>query len=168
MLWKGRSWLLMICSKVFRLSCDLTEKLLFQETLKLMLNALADDLIMDTGRRVRQHGIQDLEGIRGAPERLAGFSTEMEQHRREAKEFLYRNLYLCDDLKRAHEQAAQVIADLFAAWMGDPTLLPPSYANQVDEEGAPRVIADYIAGMTDHFVLEVHRSVRKMAVPSRS
>ena len=144
------------------------EKLLFQETLKLMLNALADDLIMDTGRRVRQHGIQDLEGIRGAPERLAGFSTEMEQHRREAKEFLYRNLYLCDDLKRAHEQAAQVIADLFAAWMGDPTLLPPSYANQVDEEGAPRVIADYIAGMTDHFVLEVHRSVRKMAVPSRS
>jgi dGTPase len=52
--------------------------------------------------------------------------------------------------------------------MGDPTLLPPSYANHVDEEGAPRVIADYIAGMTDHFVLEVHRSVRKMAVPSRS
>jgi dGTPase len=144
------------------------EKLLFQETLKLMLNALADDLITEIGRRVREHNIQNLEGIRRAPERLAGFSTEMEQYRRQAKEFLYRNLYLCDDLKRAHTQAAQVIADLFTAWMADPALLPPGYFSQVGDEGAPRVIADYIAGMTDHFVMEMHRSVRKIVVPSRS
>ena len=61
-----------------------------------------------------------------------------------------------------------MIADLFAAWMTDPALLPPAYLSQVDREGAPRVIADYIAGMTDHFVLETHRNVRKMVLPSRS
>jgi dGTPase len=143
------------------------EKLLFQETLKRMLNALADDMVMEIGRRVRAHGVHDLEGIRAAPERLAAFSTEMEQLRREAKAFLYQNLYMCTDLARAHRQAEQVISDLFAAWIADPGLLPPSYADQVDAEGAPRVIADYLAGMTDHFVQEVHRSVRKMVVPSR-
>jgi dGTPase len=143
------------------------EKLLFQETLKLMLNALADDLVTEIGRRVRAEGIQDLDGIRRAPERLAAFSPEMEGLRREAKEFLYENLYLCDDLNRGHRQAEQAIADLFAAWMADPGLLPPSYAIQVEEEGAPRVIADYIAGMTDPFVLKAHRIVRKMVVPSR-
>ena len=143
------------------------EKLLFQETLKLMLNALADDLVTEIGRRAAAGGIRNLESVRRAPDRLAAFSTEMEQLRHEAKQFLYENLYLCDDLRRAQTQAATVVSDLFAVWMADPNLLPPSYANQVAEEGAPRVIADYIAGMTDHFVLEAHQSVRKMVVPGR-
>ncbi|HKR25959.1 MAG TPA: dNTP triphosphohydrolase [Acidobacteriaceae bacterium] len=135
------------------------EKLLLQESIKLILNALADDLVAEVGRRVCQQGITDLEGIRHAPERLAAFSPGMESRRREAKEFLYQNLYLCDDLKRGHDQAEQIIADLFSAWMADPTLLPPSYAAEIPEEGAPRVIADYIAGMTDHFILQTHRSL---------
>jgi dGTPase len=135
------------------------EKLLAQEALKLMLNALADDLVAEVGRRVRAEGIVDLAAVRRSPERLVAFSPEMERLRREAKEFLYENLYLCEDLKRGHERARRVIADLFLAWMTEPDLLPPSYAGQIAEEGAPRVIADYIAGMTDHFILEMHRNV---------
>ena len=143
------------------------DKLLFQETLKLMLNALADDLVMEIRRRVGERGIQNLEGIRQAPERVAAFSTEIERLRREAKEFLYQNLYLSEDLKRGHREAEQVIAELFAAWMADPAQLPPSHFHQIEMEGAARVVADYIAGMTDHFILEMHRSVRKTVVPSR-
>jgi dGTPase len=136
-----------------------SEKLLFQEALKLMLNALADDLVAEIARRVRDYGVTDLEGIRRAPERLAGFSPNMEALRREAKDFLYENLYLCDDLKRAHERAARVIADLFLAWTTEPQFLPPAYASEAAADGAPRVIADYIAGMTDHFILEMHRKI---------
>lgn len=141
------------------------EKLLFQETLKRMLNALADDLIAETARRVRASGVEDLAGVRQASERLAALSPQMEAWRREAKDFLYRNLYLCEDLAQGHVRAAKVIDDLFAVWLADPDLLPQSYRNQTTEEGAPRVIADYIAGMTDHFILEMHRSLRKMALP---
>ncbi len=143
------------------------EKLLFQETLKRMLNALADDLVTQIGQQVAQAGIQDLKNIREAPARLATFSTEIERLRKQAKEFLYENLYLCPDLRRAHQQATTVVSDLFGVWMADPGLLPPAYFTQIEEQGAPRVIADYIAGMTDHFVLEMHRRLRKM-VPSRS
>jgi dGTPase len=138
------------------------EKLLFQEALKLMLNALADDLVAEIARRVRDRHLTDLEGIRRAPERVAAFSPEMESLRREAKQFLYENLYLCDDLRRGHERAARTIADLFLAWTSDPEMLPPAYADQAAEESAPRVIADYIAGMTDHFILETHRRVGKL------
>jgi len=143
---------------------DAPEKLLFQEALKRMVNALADDLITATATKVRALGIVDLDGIRRAPERLAAFSPEMEGLRREAKEFLYRNLYLCEDLRRGHEHAAEVIADLFRVWMADPALLPSNYVFQVATEGAPRVIADYIAGMTDHFVAELHRSGGKISL----
>ncbi|MGB9147384.1 MAG: dNTP triphosphohydrolase [Acidobacteriaceae bacterium] len=144
------------------------EKLLFQEALKLMLNALVDDLIAEIGCRATEQGIVSLEGIRRAPERLAAFSPEMEQLRRQAKQFLYQNLYLCEDLERGHHRAAEVIAELFSAWFADPSCMPPSYAAQVPADGAPRVIADYIAGMTDHFILELHRNLRKVASPGQA
>jgi dGTPase len=143
------------------------EKLLFQETLKQMLNALADDLVTEIRRQVEEGHIEDLRSIREAPGRLVAFSPEMEQQRLEAKEFLYQNLYLCPDLRRAHQQASTVVLDLFGVWMADPGLLPAAYCGEIEEQGAPRVIADYIAGMTDHFVLEMHRKLRKL-VPSQS
>ncbi|MGA8160737.1 MAG: dNTP triphosphohydrolase [Acidobacteriaceae bacterium] len=142
------------------------EKLVFQEALKRMLNALADDLVDAIQERLRAWHVQDLAGIRQAAERMAAFSPEMEALRREAKSFLYRNLYLCEELKRSHDDAAQIVAELFAFWMANPDRLPPAYADQVEAEGAPRVIADYIAGMTDHFILEAHQRVRKMVFPS--
>jgi dGTPase len=77
----------------------------------------------------------------------------MEALRLEAKRYLYANLYNCEELTHDHKKAAHVIAELFAAWTADPSLLPPSYVSRVGEEGAPRVVADYIAGMTDNFIL---------------
>jgi len=78
----------------------------------------------------------------------------MEELRLEAKRYLYANLYNCAELIRDHEEAARVISELFEAWTRDPSLLPPSYVSLVEQEGAPRVVADYIAGMTDNFILD--------------
>ncbi|MBT9332897.1 dGTP triphosphohydrolase [Paracidobacterium acidisoli] len=134
-----------------------TPKLLFYEALKRMLNALAGDLISETAWRVEEGGIRDLGGIRNAAQRLAGFSPEMEDLRLEAKRYLYENLYLSDDLRAAHKEAAQAVTGLFEMWMADPSLLPVSYQSQIADDGAPRVIGDYIAGMTDTFILTLYR-----------
>ena len=131
-------------------------KLLFHETIKRMLNALAGDLIAETRKQIDQRGITDLHGIRNAPERLAALSPEMEELRVEAKQYLYENLYLGDELRRAQSEAGAVVSELFERWMRDPSQLPPSYREQIPDEGAPRVIADYIAGMTDQFILSLH------------
>jgi dGTPase len=52
--------------------------------------------------------------------------------------------------------AEAVIHDLFSAWTNNPDLLPASYSARVTDEGAPRVVADYLAGMTDPFILAQH------------
>ena len=132
---------------------DAPSKLVFNEALKRVLNALVNDLIAETGRQVKAAGVTTLDDIRNAPHRLAAFSPEMEELRLEAKRYLYANLYNCEELARDHEAAARVIAELFRAWTVDPSLLPSSYASRVQEEGAPRVAADYIAGMTDNFIM---------------
>jgi dGTPase len=136
---------------------DAGEKLVFNEALNRMLNALVGDLIAETARRVKSAGIQSLEQIRGFPERLAAFSPYVEELRREAKQYLYRALYSSPEIEGDQSEAARVVYDLFACWVRDPSLLPPAYGQQVAGQGAPRVVADYIAGMTDNYILQQHR-----------
>jgi dGTPase len=128
-------------------------KLVFNEALKHMLNALVGNLIAETTRRVEQAGATTLEAVRQAPERLVAFSPEMEDLRLEAKRYLYARLYDAPDLERDHEEAELVTRTLFHAWVADPSLLPPSQIAEIAAEGAPRVVADYIAGMTDQYIL---------------
>jgi dGTPase len=140
---------------------DAPDKLVFNEALKRVLNALVDDLIAETERQASTASIATIEDIRNAPHRLAAFSPEMESLRLEAKQYLYANLYNCVELSYDHNEAARVIAELFAAWTRDPSLLPVSYASRVSEEGAPRVVADYIAGMTDNFILAQYATFKR-------
>ena len=128
------------------------EKLVFNEALKGMLNALVGDLLDETSRRVQEAGIATLEGVRRHPERLAAFSPEMEELRLEAKRYLYEHLYHGEALRRDHEVADHVITMLFHGWVRNPELLYPNQAAEIETEGAPRAVADYIAGMTDSYV----------------
>jgi dGTPase len=59
------------------------------------------------------------------------------------------------------EKARRVMSDLFHAYLSEPHQLPPHILRRHEEEGEtlPRVISDYIAGMTDRFVLEDHRKL---------
>lgn len=132
-------------------------KLVFNEALKLMLNAMVSDLLAETHRRVADAGIIDLEGVRDAAVRVAGFSAAMEAERVAAKRYLHARLYNSDDLAHDRQQATLVITDLFAAYLGDPGLLPAGHEARVEAEGLARVVADYIAGMTDNYILAQHR-----------
>ena len=134
--------------------------MLFHESLKRMLNALVNDLVGTTHRRVVEGGVHSLAAVRHARHRLAGFSAEMEQRRQEAKQYLLQELYHAQYLERDHALAEEIIAGLFQHWMQNPLQLPVSHETQIASEGAPRVIADYIAGMTDQFIADQWRQVR--------
>src|ERR1019366_9764470 len=78
---------------------DAPDKLKFNEALKRMLNRFVTDLIEHTRVRITQSGVTSVEDVRRFPERLASFSPEVEQERREAKAFLYEALYNCKALQ---------------------------------------------------------------------
>ncbi len=130
------------------------EKLQFNETLKRVLNRLVDDLIRNTQKRTTDAGIQSVEDLRLHPQRLAAFSPAVDAERKQNKDFLYETLYFSPSLADEKDDAEQVITELFAYWMAHPESLPHQYQYKAKEEGLPRVICDYIAGMTDHFIYE--------------
>lgn len=141
------------------------EKYLFHEALQKMQNILTDDLIANTYANVKAIGAESLEDVRHHPERLALFSPEVEAERQQEKRYLYDTLYTCQTLENEHDKAEEVVTALFDFWINDPEELPQSYFDEVQEEGLARVVADYIAGMTDSFILlqyaQVKRAVRR-------
>jgi len=140
--------------QVVQIYPDAPEKLKFNETLKRILNLFVDDLITNTRARLNQAGIQTLEDGRGHSERLAAFSPAVESARKQSKDFLYENLYFSSALAGEKDDAERVVGELFTFWMEHPTALPHSYQEKAKEESLPRMICDYIAGMTDNFIFE--------------
>jgi dGTPase len=126
--------------------------LLTNETLIKMLNALVTDLMHEVVRQVSSLGIQSLHDLRQTPVRVACFSDAMEAQRSQAKTFLYANLYQSPAMEAEHAHDAEVVQGLYSAWTANPELLPADHLARVAEEGAPRAVADYIAGMTDVYI----------------
>jgi dGTPase len=131
-------------------------KLKFNEALKGVLNRMAGDLIVNTQARLKQARIETLADVRAHKERLAAFSPQVEAERKQIKDFLYENLYYSVSLAGEKDDAERIITELFAFWMKKPLALPHYYQEKAGQESLPRVVCDYIAGMTDHFIIEQH------------
>jgi dGTPase len=130
------------------------DKLKFNEALKRVLNRFVTDLITNTQSRVQQAKIQTLEDVRYHPDRLAAFSPAVEAERKQSKAFLYENLYYSPSLAEEKEDAERIVKELFAFWMAHPETLPHNYQEKAKADSLPRVVCDYIAGMTDNFIFE--------------
>ena len=141
------------------------DKFLFNEALQLMQHALTDDLIATTIRNTEAIGAESLEAVRRHPRRLAVFSERAESERLQEKRYLYDTLYTCPALENEHDKAEEVVTALFDYWIDKPEELPQAYFDEAEAEGLARIVADYIAGMTDQYILlqfaEIRRAVRR-------
>ena len=145
--------------KVEQKSARAPEQLKFNEALRAMFNHMAGDLIATTAARLRSAGVTTLDDVRRFGQRLAAFSEEMDAERRHIKSFLYENLYYSKPLLPEKRRAEHVISTLFEYWMAHPDTLPASYREKHEQESLPRLVCDYIAGMTDNFILEQHKRI---------
>jgi dGTPase len=131
------------------------ERRRINETIRRMINTLVGDLIQTTAQALAELGPQSLADIRAADPLVAhGESIRIESLA--LKRFLRDNLYQHFKVQRMSTKGRRVVADLFAAFMGDPRLLPPQYQAKADLDRA-RAVADYISGMTDRYAMREHR-----------
>jgi dGTPase len=137
------------------------EKYIFHDALQAMQKTLILDLIQTTAANVVRAGARSLADIREIDGRVAVFSAEAEAERVQEKRYLYDTLYTCSALELEHSKAEEVVKELFEYWVNEPEELPEAYFAQVESEGLARVVADYIAGMTDNFILLQYAEVRR-------
>jgi dGTPase len=135
------------------------EKLKFNEALKRLLDALVTDLIASTRRRLVGKGIQSLAQVRACRTRLVALGPRMRRENQKVKDFLYARLYSHQNVNSERQRLTGCMRSLFAYYLKHPRSLPTFYFDESQHEPVHRVVCDYIAGMTDHYLLERHRKL---------
>ena len=135
------------------------------ETIRRMIDALITDLITTSYERIAAAGPRTIDDVRNAVPLIA-FSERVGAEAAALKRFLRENLYHHYQVNRMTSKARRTITELFDAFIAEPALLPPDYVLSPSAgagQGAPvaaaqaRMIADYIAGMTDRYAMREHR-----------
>jgi len=133
------------------------EKLIFNEALKRVLDALATDLIESTQQRVLAAGASSVGSIRQAPIRLAGFSDAAAAQNRDLKRFLFAHIYNHPAVAEDRDRSVKCLEELFIYYLGRKGSMPVTYEELTQMESRHVIVCDYIAGMTDQFLLRQHR-----------
>ena len=139
---------------------DITGRRAINETVRRMINTLIVDLIRTSQENIAAVSPRSIEDARNAAPLIA-FSEPMQEEAAVLKRFLRQNLYRHYQVNRMTAKARRIIAELFQAFLSQPTLLPPDYVvAEQDDEGVrrqARQVSDYIAGMTDRYAMREHR-----------
>jgi len=132
------------------------EKLLFNETLRQVLNFFASDLVFFTKTRVQSSKVSSVEDVRSHPNRLAGFSASIAENNADLKRFLFKHIYDHPAIAEDRDRSVKCLEELFIYYLGRGGSMPVFYEELVQMEPRHIIVCDYIAGMTDQFLLRQH------------
>jgi dGTPase len=138
---------------------NIEEGRLIHEAIRRMIDRMVRDLIDETRRRLAESRAGSVEAVRALPEPVAAFSTEMLGHAAGLRSFLFERMYRHYRVNRMSSKARRVVRELFQLFQAEPECLPSEWRAQIvaSPEERARVVADYLAGMTDRFALDEHR-----------
>jgi dGTPase len=131
-------------------------QLKFNDTLRQVVDLLVSDLITNTEHLVEQAGVRSVEDIRHAPQRLGRFSDSGRQQNVQLKQFLFSHIYNHPMITEDCERSIHCLEELFAFYLKQPRSMPESFEEMTRTSPRHVIVCDYIAGMTDQFLLRQH------------
>jgi dGTPase len=150
-------------SRLWREANDATERehpgadesIVRYQTVRRMIDEMVANLITATEANLERRGVTSLDGVRAVKPKLVEFDTDMTTSVLELKKLLFDRLYSHHRVRRMAVKADRIMTGLFQTYMEEPRQMPPrTFAKIEAGESASRVVADYVAGMTDRFALD--------------
>ena len=132
---------------------------LVHEAIRRLITAMVEDLLAETRRRLDEAKPANAAELRRLGRPVVAFSHAMRDNDRALKAFLFERMYRHYRVNRMASKVGRVVRELFAQYLAAPNCLPDEWRRQAGEPGSPetaRLVADYIAGMTDRYALEEH------------
>jgi dGTPase len=138
---------------------SLDDTRLVHEAIRRIIDHMVSDLVAETRRRLERERPGSAADIRTLDAPVASFSPEMRAHDKALKSFLFDRMYRHYRVNRMASKAHRIVQELFLLLLDEPQCLPTEWREQADQPGSrvtARIVADYIAGMTDRYALDEH------------
>ena len=130
---------------------------------KLIIRDIIDrevhDLVATSAESIFESGVQSADDVRRQPAPLIRYSDELAEANRALRKFLYQNVYYHPRVAEVNQRACEMLRRVFVAYLADPDKLGEGAMRRVEKEGLHRTICDYIAGMTDRYVMEEYARI---------
>ncbi len=126
------------------------------ESIRRLIDRMVSDLLNESRRQIARHRPKSADAVRRLDGPLIAFSEEMRQQMQGLRNFLSARMYRHERINQERERAKAVVRALFDLFIESPDMLPPEWAMRAAgprTTKTARLVADYIAGMTDRFAL---------------
>ena len=136
---------------------DLDGRELCATIIRHLIEREVEDVISTSSARIAASGVATADDVRQQPRPLISYSDELLVANRELRRFFYANLYYHPQVEEVNLRACERLADVFNAYLDAPERLGQAAAARLTADGLHRTVCDYLAGMTDRYLLEEHR-----------
>ena len=130
---------------------------------KLIIRDIIDrevhDLVSTSAESVAESGVQSADGVRRQPASLIRYSDELAEANRALRKFLYQNVYYHPRVAEVNRRACEMLLRAFEGYVAAPDRLGEGAMRRVEKEGLHRTVCDYIAGMTDRYLIEEYAQI---------
>jgi dGTPase len=109
------------------------------------------DMVAHTLSELRRHRITSVDDVRGFSGVLVSCSPTLQPMKAQLEEFLHARVYRHFQVMRMKYKGCRVLRALFAEFCRHPELLPEHFVKRREGDPLPRIVGDYLAGMTDRF-----------------
>ena len=141
---------------------SLDDRRLVYEIIRHMIDTVVTDLIEQTRCSIDEASPASIDDVRKAGKQLVAMSDPVFDQHLSLKKFLNQHLYRHEKKLEMTATVQAVLRDLFSRYMADEALMPPEFAEPAaggSDADRARIVADYIAGMTDRFALAEHERI---------
>jgi dGTPase len=126
-----------------------------------LIDVLVSDLVAATAARITEAAPASAAEVMRLNAQLVGPSDQIAPQQSELEQLLFAQVYRHPDLLRKRAEASEALATMYDWLLAEREPLPPKFAALATQDGLPRAVADYLAGMTDRFALEEYGRIAR-------
>jgi len=130
---------------------------------KLIIRDIIDnevhDLVATSAKSIAESGVQSADDVRGQAAPLIRYSEELAEANRALRKFLYQNVYYHPRVSEMNQRACEMLRRVFEAYLVDSERLGDGATRRIEKEGLHRTVCDYVAGMTDRYLMEEYARI---------
>lgn len=144
----------------------LSQGALEPEMHKLIIRDIIDrevhDLVATSATSIAESGVQTADDVRRQKAPLIRYSNELAEANRALRKFLYQNVYFHPRVSEVNRRACEMLRRVFEAYLADPQSLGDAATRRIEKEGLHRTVCDYVAGMTDRYLMEEYARIPRL------
>ncbi len=126
-------------------------------TIRQIIDQQVTDVVGTTLANLEQAGVRTVDEVRQCRKPLVSYSRGRRQANLELRQYLYRNLYYNPVVAGPNRRAVRMLGEVFATYVAQPRQMGRAAQARVAQLGLHRAVCDYVASMTDRYVMQEHQ-----------